>query len=59
MYFFDRDGTALAIKASGKLEVLAASKLDDAVDASPAIVGRRMIVRSRRHVYCLEAGGGI
>jgi outer membrane protein assembly factor BamB len=57
VYFFDRDGTALAIRASGKLEVLAASKLDDAVDASPAIVGGRMIVRTRRHVYCLEAGG--
>jgi outer membrane protein assembly factor BamB len=55
IYFFERDGTALVIKSSDRLEVLATGKLDDAVDASPAIAGTKMLVRSKRHLYCLEA----
>ena len=35
-------------------EVLATNKLDDGIDASPAIVGNQMFLRSANHVYCLQ-----
>jgi outer membrane protein assembly factor BamB len=35
--------------------VLATNKLDDPIDASPAIVGWQMFLRGKRHLYCIAA----
>jgi hypothetical protein len=53
VYFVARDGTALVIKHQPELEVLATNKLDDPIDASPAVVGRQMFLRGKRHLYCV------
>jgi hypothetical protein len=53
IYFTDRDGTTIVIKAGGKLEVLAINKLGEPVDASPALAGKQMFLRSEKHVWCL------
>src|SRR5712692_843044 len=37
IYVTARDGTTLVLKQSDRLEVLATNKLDDPVDASPAV----------------------
>ena len=55
IYFVARDGTTLVLKRSATLEVLATNKLDDAIDASPAIVGTQLFLRGQRHLYCFES----
>jgi outer membrane protein assembly factor BamB len=55
VYVTGRDGTTLVLKRSPTLEVLATNKLDDAIDASPALSGKQLFLRGRRNLYCLEA----
>jgi outer membrane protein assembly factor BamB len=56
IYLVDRDGTTVVLRDSAKLEVLAVNKLNDPIDASPALVGREMFLRSRGAVYCVSRG---
>ncbi len=53
VYFVDRNGTAVVIKYSDKLEVLATNKLDDGFDASPVVVGDEMYLKGRENFYCI------
>lgn len=52
LYFVGRDGTTLVVKHSPTLEILATNKLDDAIDASPAIVGKQIFLRGQKYLYC-------
>src|SRR5437667_221575 len=36
-----------------RFEVLATNKLDDGMDASPAIVGKELFLRGRQNLYCI------
>ncbi len=54
VYLVGRNGAAVVIKNSGKLEVLATNRLDEGIDASPAAVGRELFLRGRSHLYCLR-----
>jgi outer membrane protein assembly factor BamB len=53
IYIVGRDGGALVLKKSDKLEVLAMNKLDDRFDASPAAVGKELFLRGRQYLYCI------
>jgi outer membrane protein assembly factor BamB len=55
VYLVGRNGTAVVLKAGDKPEVLAVNKLDDPIDASPAVVGKQLFLRGEKHLYCLEA----
>jgi outer membrane protein assembly factor BamB len=55
VYFVDRDGTTVVLKESDTLEVLAVNRLDDPIDASPAVVGKQLFLRGEKFLYCLEA----
>jgi outer membrane protein assembly factor BamB len=46
VYFVDRGGTTIVLKAGDTLEVLATNKLDDTIDASPGR-GRQATVPAR------------
>jgi len=54
VYFVDREGTALVLKAGPALETVATNKLDAAIDASPAIAGDQLFLRGRTRLYCIE-----
>jgi outer membrane protein assembly factor BamB len=54
LYLIDRDGVALVLKQSTKVEVLATNRLDDTFDGSPAVVGRQLFLRGHKYLYCLE-----
>lgn len=54
VYFTARDGTVIVIRHNAPLEVLATNRLDDPIDASPAIVGKQLFLRGSRHLYCIE-----
>lgn len=55
VYFFGRDGTAAVLEHGAEFKVLATNRLDDGVDASPAIAGDEIYVRGRRHLYAIGA----
>jgi outer membrane protein assembly factor BamB len=54
IYLTGQDGTVVVIKNSDKLEVLATNRLDDPIDASPAIAGKQILLRSKENLYCIE-----
>jgi outer membrane protein assembly factor BamB len=58
IYMTDRDGTTVVLKQSERLEVLAANRLPDRIDASPVPVGRQLLLRGERFLWCLESGAG-
>ncbi len=53
VYLVGRNGAAIVIKNSDKLEILATNKLDESFDASPAIAGRELFLRGRESLYCI------
>lgn len=53
VYVLGREGTALVLKKSPKLEVLATNTLDDHTDASIAIVDRELFIRGHQYLYCI------
>jgi outer membrane protein assembly factor BamB len=55
IYFTGREGITLVLKSGDKLEVLATNRLGEAIDASPAIVGKQLFLRGEKHLYCIAA----
>ncbi len=53
IYFVSREGSTLVIAPGRELEVLATNLLDDPIDASPAVAGNQLFLRSKQHVYCI------
>jgi outer membrane protein assembly factor BamB len=57
IYLVDRDGATAVIKhavePAEEFEVLSINKLDDPIDASPAIVGNELFLRGHEHLYCI------
>ena len=53
VYFTARNGRTKVIKLGPEFTEVATNKLDDTIDASPAIVGDRIYMRGRKHLYCI------
>jgi outer membrane protein assembly factor BamB len=53
VYLVGRNGTTLVLKPADTLEVIATNRLDEPLDASPAIAGNELFLRSREHLYCI------
>ncbi|MFM8252863.1 MAG: PQQ-binding-like beta-propeller repeat protein [Planctomycetota bacterium] len=53
LFLVGRDGTTVVIKAGRKLEVLSTNRLDEPIDASPALVDSELFLRGAQHVYCV------
>ena len=54
IYFCSREGTTLVIRNSAEFEILATNQLPDPIDASPAVIGNQMFLRTSSGVYCLQ-----
>lgn len=54
VYFVDRTGTTVVLKAGDEVEVLSVNKLDDEFDASPVAVGKQLFLRGTKYLYCVE-----
>jgi outer membrane protein assembly factor BamB len=54
VYFTARNGTTLVLRRSRELTVLATNKLDDTIDASPALAGNQLFLRGREFLYCIS-----
>jgi outer membrane protein assembly factor BamB len=53
IYFTGRGGTTLVLKHGPELDVIATNKLDETIDASPALVGNELFMRGEKHLYCI------
>ena len=54
MYFFDARGKATVVEPGATFKVLATNTLADGCMASPAVVGKALIVRTKTHLYRIE-----
>jgi outer membrane protein assembly factor BamB len=53
VYLIGREGAGVVIKSADNFEVLATNKLDDRIDASPAVVGNELYLRGHQYLYCI------
>lgn len=51
VYIAGRDGGVLVIRKGPDFEVLAENRLDEGIDASPAIIGKTLYIRGQQHLY--------
>lgn len=54
VYFTSQDGTTLVYREGDQPELLATNRLNDAIDASPALAGKQLFLRSHGRLYCVE-----
>ena len=54
LYFTDEYGNIHIIKAGPKYEHLATNKMDEICMATPAISGKTLFIRARRHLYAIS-----
>jgi hypothetical protein len=57
IYALTEDGHAFVFAAEPAFKMLASSKLDEGVMASPAIADGRFVVRGKQHLYCFGKTG--
>jgi outer membrane protein assembly factor BamB len=55
IYAFNEDGKATVLQAGREFKILAENVLDEGFMASPAVAGAALFVRTRTHLYRLEA----
>jgi outer membrane protein assembly factor BamB len=49
-----RDGTSVVLEDSDTFTLLATNKLDDRIDATPALAGNQVFLRGKRYLYCIK-----
>ncbi len=54
LYFVDRSGATLVLRAGAEPEPLAWNQLDDRFSATPALVGNDLLLRGEKFLYCLH-----
>ena len=54
IYCFSQKGEIPVFKAAREFEIVAENKLDDGFNASPAVAGESLILRSKTHLYRIE-----
>ena len=58
IYSFSQDGKTTVFKPARNFEILATNQLDAGFMASPAVGGKALILRTKTHLYRIEARGG-
>ena len=52
VYITGRGGKTLVLQRGRELKVLATNRLDERIDASPALAGRQLFLRGTKSLYC-------
>ncbi len=53
IYFLSRTGETVIVRAGPKFEILARNSIDEPCQASPAVYGRQIFVRSEKNLFCI------
>jgi outer membrane protein assembly factor BamB len=56
LYVVGREGTVMVLKDDPKFEVVATNKLNDRIDASPAMLDKELFLRGHEFLYCIAEG---
>jgi hypothetical protein len=43
----------VVLEQTDRLRVLATNRLDEGIDASPAITGKQLFLRGEKHLFCI------
>jgi outer membrane protein assembly factor BamB len=54
IYFLSTDGLCTVVAATTRFNKLAENKLDDTTLASPAVSDGNLLIRGRKHLYCIR-----
>lgn len=54
VYVSDRDGTTVVLEDGPEFKVLAVNQLAEGIDASIALSGNQLFLRSEGHLYCIQ-----
>jgi outer membrane protein assembly factor BamB len=54
VYFVGREGTCVVLKNDETFEVASVNQINDRIDASPVVVGNRLLLRSWTKLYCVQ-----
>ncbi len=54
LYFCNQQGKTVVVRPGRKFEVLAVNRLETGCMASPAVCGRALYLRTRKHLYRIE-----
>ena len=54
VYITDRSGATMVLSDDKKLKILATNRLDEPINASAAVVGKEIFLRSDQHLYCIS-----
>jgi outer membrane protein assembly factor BamB len=57
IYLTGRDGTTVVLEDSDEFKVVATNRMDEGIDASPAIVDNEIFLRGAKHLYCVSEVG--
>ena len=55
IYIPGREGVTVVLDPTDNAKILAANKLDDILDGSPAAIGNELYLRGRENLYCIAA----
>ncbi len=55
VYITSRDGRTVVINDAEQFEVVASNQLDEGINATAVSVGRELLLRGTRHLYCISA----
>lgn len=54
IYVTGRNGKTIVLKHGDEFEVVSTNDLGEPVDATPAIVGKKILIRGDQHLFCFE-----
>ncbi len=54
VYITGREGKTLVLKHGNELNVVATNDVGEPVDATPALVGKQILIRGAKHLFCFE-----
>lgn len=54
IYLAAQDGTTLVFKEGDRPELIATNRLNDSIDATPALAGTQVFLRAHSRLYCIE-----
>jgi outer membrane protein assembly factor BamB len=54
VFIVSREGVTLVLEDSESFKVVATNRLNDRIDATPALAGKQMFLRGKKTLYCIQ-----
>jgi outer membrane protein assembly factor BamB len=54
IYCLNEEGETTVVHPGREFQVVQVNKLEEGCMASPAVTGRKLLIRTKTHLYCIE-----